>query len=288
MTTDTPEKIPNIFIPYYINQSRLLDLYAILNGGYSEYEEITTGNSSEKKGSTIANGTAHGGFRIVNIGVKVTGGKESSIKDAVDTENKEKKVQTITSILNIVQNDLHNNQYLHEIEDAKPGDFVLLPITLKINSIKHLVSEISTLLDVQSTLFKSNGSKGKSKSTTPNVSQIMDVLQGIFDEEEVIFETEKYAVFGNIVDDNLYLSNKCDILDRELYCLAQVMRVFPHGTELMRNTIFYKIQDNKIKSPLMSAISSVSQNAGFNFEAAFTSEISDKTVYQLEIIALYR
>ena len=31
-----------LFFPYYINQSRLLDIYAILNGGYSEYAEITT------------------------------------------------------------------------------------------------------------------------------------------------------------------------------------------------------------------------------------------------------
>ena len=29
-----------LFFPYYIDQARLLDLYAILNGGYSEYEEI--------------------------------------------------------------------------------------------------------------------------------------------------------------------------------------------------------------------------------------------------------
>ena len=34
-----------LFFPYYINQSRLLDIYAILNGGYSEYAEITNINN---------------------------------------------------------------------------------------------------------------------------------------------------------------------------------------------------------------------------------------------------
>lgn len=29
-----------IFFPYYVNQGRLLDICAILNGGYSEYSEL--------------------------------------------------------------------------------------------------------------------------------------------------------------------------------------------------------------------------------------------------------
>lgn len=30
----------SVFFPYYVNQNRLLDIYAILNRGFSEYEEI--------------------------------------------------------------------------------------------------------------------------------------------------------------------------------------------------------------------------------------------------------
>ena len=37
-----------LFFPYYVNQSRLVDIYSILNGGYSEYSEITTAVSAEK------------------------------------------------------------------------------------------------------------------------------------------------------------------------------------------------------------------------------------------------
>ena len=47
----------DIFIPYYINQSRLLDIYAIINGGYSEYSEITstinTENNKKANGETL-------------------------------------------------------------------------------------------------------------------------------------------------------------------------------------------------------------------------------------------
>ena len=48
MTNDEKKRKVELFFPYYINQSRLLDIYAILNGGYSEYAEITTSISTEK------------------------------------------------------------------------------------------------------------------------------------------------------------------------------------------------------------------------------------------------
>lgn len=42
MSKDKIEENRKLFFPYYINQGRLLDIYAILNDGYSEYSEITT------------------------------------------------------------------------------------------------------------------------------------------------------------------------------------------------------------------------------------------------------
>ena len=49
MTSDNGnDKKLDLFFPYYINQGRLLDIYAILNGGYSEYTEITTAIGAEK------------------------------------------------------------------------------------------------------------------------------------------------------------------------------------------------------------------------------------------------
>ena len=45
----------SVFFPYYVNQNRLLDIYAILNRGFSEYEEIkeesSSGKSSSKRGA---------------------------------------------------------------------------------------------------------------------------------------------------------------------------------------------------------------------------------------------
>lgn len=38
----------DIFFPHYVNQSKLLDIYAIINGGDSEYSEITSTLNTEK------------------------------------------------------------------------------------------------------------------------------------------------------------------------------------------------------------------------------------------------
>lgn len=45
---DKEKNSVNIFFPHYVNQSRLLDVYAIINGGYSEYSEITSTLNTEK------------------------------------------------------------------------------------------------------------------------------------------------------------------------------------------------------------------------------------------------
>lgn len=39
----------DLFFPYYVNKGRLLDIYSILNRGYSEYEELTISSNDETK-----------------------------------------------------------------------------------------------------------------------------------------------------------------------------------------------------------------------------------------------
>jgi hypothetical protein len=62
-----------LFFPYYVNQSRLLDIYSILNGGYSEYSEITTAVSTEKGKSAKADVAISGGFKLFNFGGTISG-----------------------------------------------------------------------------------------------------------------------------------------------------------------------------------------------------------------------
>ena len=122
MEKNTKETKVELFFPYYINQNRLLDIYAILNGGYSEYAEITTGVSAEKTKSGKFNAQINGGFKLVNLGGTLGG--ELAKTDGESRENREKKVQTITSILSMVKAALADKGYLVELLGAEPGNFV--------------------------------------------------------------------------------------------------------------------------------------------------------------------
>lgn len=286
MSAEKESNKMELFFPYYINQSRLLDIYAILNGGYSEYSEITTAISDEKTKNGKTEATVSGGFKLFNFGGTISG--DIGKTDSRSYENKEKKVQTVTSVLNIVKSALSEKGYFAEIEAATPGQFVLLPVTLSINSIRSLMSEMSDLLKLAGNMEKIGATvKGAGKSNK-EIDDILKTIQVLFAGEEVLYETENYAIVGNIVDSNLYQSSRVDIIGTELKCLAQVKRVFPNGTELMKNTIFTKIKDATAKQSLVDAMNKIADGNIFNFEARAVFSINDKPVYQLEIIALYQ
>lgn len=277
-----------LFFPYYVNQGRLLDIYAILNGGYSEYAEITTAISNGKTKGTKVDMTVSAGFKLFNFGANLSESVEKTT--GLTNENKEKKVQTVTSVLSIVKSTLSNKGYLKDIMEAKPGQFVCLPVTLSINSIKSLITEMSELLKLSDNMQKI-GASVKGAGTAKNNSDMINLLKAIqvvFGGEEILYQTDNYAIIGNIVDEHLYQSVRADIIGTELTCLAQVKRVYPTGTELMKNTIFTKVKDINAKQKVISSIEPFTSGETFEFEATAVSSIYGKPVYQLEIIALYQ
>lgn len=275
-----------LFFPYYINQSRLLDIYAILNGGYTEYAEIITSVSTEKTKSGKFDGQAGGGFKLVNLGGTLGG--EFGKADGVSSENKEKKVQTITSILSLVKKSLADRGYLVDILETKPGNFVCLPVNLQINSIKSMITEMTDILKLATNMQKAGVQVKGAGQDAKQFENILKSIQILFAGEEIIYEEDSFAITGNILDENLYQGTRSDLINTKLTCLAQVKRVFPDGTELMKNTIFTKIKDANAKDKLITSMQALTSGNVFDFEATAISSIHDKPVYQLEIIALYQ
>lgn len=288
MSNEHKDEQIELFFPYYVNQERLLDIYAILNGGYSEFSEVTASNSTKKDKKGKAEVT-FSGFKIFNFGLGATATGELGKSDSTNEEAKERKVHTVTSVLSMVKRELENRGYLHDIITAKPGQFVCLPVNLSINSMQSLMNELSDISKLSNELTKLSGS---SSSTNPiNTKSIDNITKGIkklFDGEEILYQTEKFAVIGNIIESNLYQSVSADLIDVDLTCLAQVKRKFDNGTELMKNTIFSKLKDQKSKVSLINKISEFSQNNVYDFDAVVVPSIKGKPVYQLEIIALYQ
>ena len=135
----------NLFFPYYVNKGRLLDIYSILNRGYSEYEELTISSNDETKKNAKGDVSIEGGFKLFKIGGKA--GDEKTVTDSDSTKLSVKKIQTIPSILKIVLDKLREKKYLRNILDAKDGDFVeLSEVIFQINSVKYMMDEIDELL----------------------------------------------------------------------------------------------------------------------------------------------
>lgn len=286
MAKDEKKAKVELFFPYYINQSRLLDIYAILNGGYSEYAEITTSISTEKSKTAKLGGQASGGFKLVNLGGTLAG--ELGKMDGESRENREKKVQTITSILSMVKTSLSDKGYLVDILEAEPGDFVCLPVNLQINSIKSMISEMTDILKLATNMQKVGAQVKGAGQNTRQFEDILKSIQILFAGEEILYDESDFAITGNILDENLYQGNRSDLINVKLTCLAQVKRVFPNGTELMKNTIFTKIKDAGAKDKLITSMQALTSGNVFDFEATAVSAIHGKPVYQLEIIALYQ
>ncbi len=264
-----------LFFPYYINQGRLFDLFAILNDGYYEYAEITTSlNVVEKRGEKSSND----GFKVLEIG----GSSQET------TGNTIKKIQTVTSILSEVKHSLHEKKYIKDVNDAKTGDFICIPVNLRINSVKVLLEKASELLRIMTSVDTTSKKPDNNEKSIQDLETTLKSIKPIFGGEEVVYQTESYAIVGNITEKNLYQSVKEDLVGIDLKCLAQVKRVFPEGTELMRNTVFSRIKDHKTKNAVIERINKLNDQTAYEFNIDAIPSITDKPVYQVEIIALYQ
>ena len=174
------------------------------------------------------------------------------------------------------------------ILNAEPGDFVCIPVTLQINSIKSMLAEMVEIMKLADNMQKVGAEiKGAGKNTR-QYEDMLKSMQVLFAGEEILCEAENFAIVGNILDDNLYQGTRSDLINSRLTCLAQIKRVFPNGTELMKNTIFTKIKDTAAKDKLITSMQTFISGEIFDFDATAVSAIHGKPVYQLEIIALYQ
>ena len=285
MKEQTHKKEIELFFPYYVNQSRLLDIYAILNGGYSEYEEVSASSAQGNKKEAKGQFSASTGFKIF----KLSGSAEASAQGTQETSNgiTIKKVQTVTSILSVVIELLQSKNRLKNPKDAKAGSFVLIPVNLKINSLKNMFEEAMEILDLVDVAKKAGAQTNITGADKAQFKKIADSIKTIFNGQEILFENEEYAVFGNIYDECLYQATLDDIINSDMMCLAQIKRIFPDGAELMRNTVFNKLKDKAVKTQFSEMLKTF-ESESYNFNSTAVVSITGKPVYQVEIIALYQ
>lgn len=278
-----------LFFPYYVNQPRLFDVYAILNDGFSEYEEVETRGSSEKSGNAKAK-AGLAGFKFFKVGIDAEAELSGELSSTKSSGVSSRKVQTPTSMLGLVLRELRSRKYIHEIEGAQEGDFVVVPVSLQINSVKAVINEAVELTELGKKM-QALGSAAKPRQGQDQAKKLKDiaaVTKELFDAEEFVSQTDDYAVIGNLSDANLYQANRADLVGTGLTCLGQVRCVYPEGARLMRNTVFSKFGATADKKALLDSLASITEGGQFEYEAVAIPEINGKPVYELEVVALYQ
>jgi hypothetical protein len=280
-----------LITPYYVDQPRLLDIFAVLHGGYSEYEEITSSaamQSAEKRGKQVS---AEVGFHIFKISGDGSGSSESGSSESMTVS--QHRVQTVSSMLSLTVDELISRQYIFPIDVAPVGSFVEIPVILKINSIKDIINEAKELTelnkDIQSLGSNNSSSTAKraASSSLKAIEKVADVTRELANTEEVVFENNKYAVFGSISNKYLYQAERADIIGTDLRCLAEVKNIFPEGTQLLKNTVFTKLNSPAEKQNIIKAIEQL-KNGTYNYDSDVIAEILDKPVYELRLVALFQ
>ena len=285
-TKTISEENPRLIIPYYVNQGRLLDIYSILNHGYEEYEEITTSISSEnmKEGKASVNGGLD--FKIFKFGGNVSG--TNTAKDGGEQAIKSKKVQTVTSLLEAVLSNLSQKKILKTLPSNDEGAFIEIPVKFQYNSLIGLIEQIEELLNLQTSISAITGKSSNSKTTQKQIGDIKKSFKILFGGMEVVYDSGDYAIIGKILDNNMYMSNKEDLVNTSLKCFCKIKKVYLNGTNLMKNTIFTRLKDKSLKDGLVNLVKEMGDNKSYSFEVTAISEINDKPVYEVEIIALYK
>ena len=272
-----------LFTPYYVNQSRLFDLYSILSGGFVEYEKISSSSVINAQESGKVNANASSGFGIFKIAAGLE--SETGQSDTQVASTSVKKVQTVPSVLATVLTTMSEKKHLKKLDGAAEGDFVNFSTCLSLNSIKSLLEMLREVVALSSSMSALGTEVSiPSPCTTKEIDNLIKMFKFLFGGLEVFCETENYAVIANISEDNLYLSNLDDILNTEVSCFAQVKKIHKNGTELLKSTTFSKIKNNK--AAFIDKISTLSKNDSFDFGVEARSEISGKTVYEVEIFSL--
>lgn len=274
-----------IFFPYYVNRGRLLDLFSILNNGYSEYEEITSSTNFEKQKSGRGEMTISVGFKLFNIGGTASDSK--SLTNSNGEQITQKKIQTIPSILKNILGIMRERNYFKQIDSAEEGDFVELEsVFLKINSVKMLMDEIDETLKLFA--FQKGGKTQDNKNTIKTFQEVSKTIKIMCNGEEVLYECDNFAIVGTIYDEWLYQSVRSDLINSHYQCLFQVKKKYPNGTTLMKNTLFSKTKNKSDKEAFVSAVNDICKGDSYEFDSSAVFEISNKPVYEVEIIALYK
>lgn len=280
-------KNDNLFLPVYINKDRLLDINSILFDGYSDFSEMTleSNNDSKKNNKANINGTA--GMKIFNL--------SSDLEDVqIDSESKKekitlKKVQTTSSLLASTLKILKNKRLI-KVGSFSIGDFVEITGIFKNNSICDLLEQFTEMMSFAELASKlSNDKINELSKTKDQIKQVKQMIKRKDDlERELVYETPNEIYVIHLLTNNIYNSSIDNIYNNKLTYFCQVKNI-SNSYNFFSDTQLSKF-DNTILTDFVSQLKKIVSecNDSYHFDFELLSNSNNKTVYELELISIYR
>lgn len=280
-------KNDNLFLPVYINKDRLLDINSILFDGYSDFSEMTleSNNDSKKNNKANINGTA--GMKIFNL--------SSDLEDMqIDSESKKekitlKKVQTTSSLLASTLKILKNKKLI-KVGSFSIGDFVEITGIFKNNSICDLLEQFTEMMSFAELASKlSNDKSNELSKTKDQIKQVKQMIKRKDDlERELVYETPNEIYVIHLLTNNIYNSSIDNIYNNKLTYFCQVKNI-SNSYNFFSDTQLSKF-DNTILTDFVSQLKKIVSecNDSYHFDFELLSNSNNKTVYELELISIYR
>ena len=280
-------KNDNLFLPVYINKDRLLDINSILFDGYSDFSEMTleSNNDSKKNNKANINGTA--GMKIFNL--------SSDLEDVqIDSESKKekitlKKVQTTSSLLASTLKILKNKRLI-KVGSFSIGDFVEITGIFKNNSICDLLEQFTEMMSFAELASKlSNDKSNELSKTKDQIKQVKQMIKRKDDlESELVYETPNEIYVIHLLTNNIYNSSIDNIYNNKLTYFCQVKNI-SNSYNFFSDTQLSKF-DNTILTDFVSQLKKIVSecNDSYHFDFELLSNSNNKTVYELELISIYR
>lgn len=280
-------KNDNLFLPVYINKDRLLDINSILFDGYSDFSEMTleSNNDSKKNNKANINGTA--GMKIFNL--------SSDLEDMqIDSESKKekitlKKVQTTSSLLASTLKILKNKKLI-KVGSFSIGNFVEITGIFKNNSICDLLEQFTEMMSFAELASKlSNDKSNELSKTKDQIKQVKQMIKRKDDlERELVYETPNEIYVIHLLTNNIYNSSIDNIYNNKLTYFCQVKNI-SNSYNFFSDTQLSKF-DNTILTDFVSQLKKIVSecNDSYHFDFELLSNSNNKTVYELELISIYR
>lgn len=281
-------KNDNLFLPVYINKDRLLDINSILFDGYSNFSEMTLENDNDTKKNNKSNINGNAGMKIFNL--------SSDLQDTqTDSQTKKekitlKKVQTTSSLLASTLKILKGKKMI-KTDNFNIGDFVEITGIFKNNSICDLLeqfTEMMSFMELATKLSNNNSNKEVSKAKD-QIKQVKQMIKRKDDlERELVYETANEIYVVHLLTNNIYNSSIDNIYNNKLTYFCQIKNS-TSDYKFFSDTQLSKFDSTILADFILQLKKIVSECSGsYHFDFELLSNSNNKTVYELELIAIYR